>query len=95
MTQAEKETIEIFCREFTQAFYRISGNMIVIDPDLLARQIEIDQHPDQEQIPRGDHNDLDANECSDGIENFSRLLPAPPDDHGLQVKDHCRNSDKS
>jgi hypothetical protein len=90
MTQAEKETIQIFCREFTQAFYRISGNMIVIDPDLLARQIENDQHPDQEQISRGDHNDLQSNECSDGIDKFSRLDPTSPDDQDLQVKIYNR-----
>ena len=61
MTQAEKETIEIFCREFTQAFHRITGNMIVIDSDLLTRQVENDQQPGKKQIPQGDHNDLHPN----------------------------------
>jgi hypothetical protein len=95
MTQTEKETIEIFCREFTQAFYRISGNMIVINPDLLTRQIENDQHPDQEQILRGDQNDLQVNECSEEIDKISRLLPTSSDGQDLQVKKHERNSIKS
>jgi len=86
MTPAEKGTIEVFCREFTQAFQMITGKMIVIDPDLLVRQVENDKKPDKEQIPQGDHSDLHPNECSDGIDKFSRILPTSPGDQDLQVK---------
>ena len=86
MTPAEKGTIEVFCREFTQAFQMITGKMIVIDPDLLACQIENDQCPGKDRIPKGNHNDLYANECSEEFDKISRLLPTSPDRHNLQVK---------
>ena len=86
MTPAEKGTIEVFCREFTQAFQMITGKMIVIDPDLLARQIENDQNLDEEPILKGQQNDLQVNECSEEIDKISRLLPTSPDGHDLQVK---------
>ena len=95
MTQAKDKNIEIFCREFTQAFYRISGNMVIIDPDLLARQIENDMHPDKEQIPKGKHEEAIANECSDVIDKCNRLLPTSPDGRDLQVINHDRNSSES
>ena len=88
MTPAEKGTIEVFCREFTQAFQMITGKMIVIDPDLLTRQIENDQHPDEELILKGQQNDLQVNECSEEIDKISRLLPTSPDDQSLQVKNN-------
>jgi hypothetical protein len=36
MTQAEKETIETFCRELALALRRITGKTIDIDPEMLA-----------------------------------------------------------
>ena len=36
MTQAEKETLEAFCRELALALRRITGKTIDIDPEMLA-----------------------------------------------------------
>ena len=36
MTQAEKETIEAFCRELALALRRITGKTIDINPEMLA-----------------------------------------------------------
>ncbi|MBN1666912.1 MAG: hypothetical protein JW862_07475 [Anaerolineales bacterium] len=40
MTQAEQETIEIFCRELALALRRITGKNIVIRPQDLPAPIE-------------------------------------------------------
>jgi hypothetical protein len=43
MTQAEKETIEAFCRELALALRRITGKKIEIDPSMLALPMEEEQ----------------------------------------------------
>jgi len=45
MTQAEQETIEIFCRELALALRRITGKNIVIRPEDLPAPVE--NEPDQ------------------------------------------------
>ena len=50
MTQAEQETIEIFCRELALALRRITGKNIVIRPEDLPAPVE--NEPDQaEETP--------------------------------------------
>ncbi len=44
MTQAEKETIEAFCRELALALRRITGRTVVIPPANLPKVVE---EPDQ------------------------------------------------
>ncbi len=40
MTQAEAETVEVFCRELALALRRITGKKIEIDPKSLPRELE-------------------------------------------------------
>ncbi len=48
MTQAEQETIEVFCRELALALRRITGKNIEIRPDMLPSMVEDRPVPDEE-----------------------------------------------
>ncbi len=56
MTQAEKETIETFCRELALALRRITGKTIELNPDMLATPVDDNQQSDYAQTPPGECN---------------------------------------
>jgi hypothetical protein len=72
MKQTEKSAVKIFCRDFTQAFYLISGSMVVIDPDLLSYQIEKDQHAGKGQFPKRDQEEVIAWDHMDVNDQLNR-----------------------
>jgi hypothetical protein len=51
MTQAEQETIEVFCRELALALRRITGKNIEIRPDMLPKLLEDPADPTVENDP--------------------------------------------
>jgi hypothetical protein len=59
MTQAEKETIEAFCRELALALRRITGKTIDLHPDMLATPVEDNQLSDYAHTPS--EKDTDKN----------------------------------
>ena len=56
MTQAEKDTIETFCRILALELSRSTGIPIEFNPDWLSIPLEDNSHPDNPQASYADRN---------------------------------------